>query len=294
MNRIAIFASYDKDGIVHDYVLGYLRYLKEVADKIIFIADNYADEYEQNKLKELVDYAEFCPHGEYDFGSYKRGYYYAKSNGWLDSANKLIFCNDSCFCTSSLIPVFEIMEKRSCDFWGMTKSHEIQDHLQSYFLVFNSNVFNSEVFINHLSSVTHKNGFIDVVKCYELPFTRKLNDAGFASDGYIEFNNKRNPTFYPYKTYKKNMPLIKKKVFSIVNYCKDPLWLMLILIHKNKPFKNCIEEYFSSKSYVFLGNLYKARFINFVYQKKIKKNKEIIVKILKIPFPFTLTHKENK
>lgn len=50
MSRIAVFASYDKDGIVHDYILGYLRYLKEVADKIIFIADNYADKQEQNKL----------------------------------------------------------------------------------------------------------------------------------------------------------------------------------------------------------------------------------------------------
>lgn len=101
MSRIAIFASYDKNGIIHDYVIEYLKYLKEIADKIIFIADNYADEQEQNKLKWLVDYVKFSTHGEYDFRSYKRGYYFAKNNGWLDNANELIFCNDSCFCILS-------------------------------------------------------------------------------------------------------------------------------------------------------------------------------------------------
>ncbi|MBR2922356.1 MAG: hypothetical protein IKC10_03440 [Alphaproteobacteria bacterium] len=281
MTRIVVFASYDKDGIVHDYVLGYLRYLKEVADKIIFIADNYADEYEQNKLKELVDYAEFCPHGEYDFGSYKRGYYYAKSNGWLDSANKLIFCNDSCFCTSSLIPVFEIMEKRSCDFWGMTKSHEIQDHLQSYFLVFNSNVFTSKTFIEHINNVTHKDNFMDVVRCYELPFTSKLNDASFVSSEYIQFNNNINPTFYPYKTYKKGMPLIKKKIFSTFDYGKDSLWLIYVLLQKNKLFKKHVEECFSANSFAILGNIYKRRLLNFIYHKTISRNK-IKIKIFNI------------
>lgn len=280
MNRIAVFASYDKDGIVHDYILGYLRYLKEVADKIIFIADNYADKQEQNKLKELVDYAEFSPHGEYDFGSYKRGYHYAEINGWLDSANELIFCNDSCFCISSLMPVFKTMRKKSWDFWGMTKSHEIQDHFQSYFLVFNSKVFNSTVFINHINSITHKNSFMDIVKCYEVPFTFKL-EASFVSSEYIQFNKDINPTFYPYTTHKKGMPLIKKKVFSMFDYSKDPLWLIWVMLQKNKRFKNYVEECFSTNSFVLLGNFYKRKILNFIYHKKISNNK-IKIKIFNI------------
>ena len=67
MKRIVVFASYDKNGVIHDYILQYLKYLKEVADKIIFIADNYANAQEQQKLNGLVDYAEFVHHGEYDF-----------------------------------------------------------------------------------------------------------------------------------------------------------------------------------------------------------------------------------
>lgn len=281
MTRVAVFASYDKDGIVHDYVLGYLKYLKEVSDKIIFIADNYASEQEKNKIKDLVDFAEFLSHGEYDFGSYKRGFYYAKSKGWLDNANELIFCNDSCFCVSSLTPIFENMDKRVCDFWGMTKSHQINDHLQSYFIVFNAKVFNSKVFLNHLDSITHKDNFMDIVKCYEVPFTSKLVDYGFVCGEYIQFDDNCNPTIYPYKTYKKGLPLIKKKIFSEADYCKDSLWLVLMLLQKNKLFKEYVEKYFLACAFVVLGNICKRRLFNFIYHKKIGKDK-IKIKIFNV------------
>ena len=283
MTKIAVFASYDKDGIIHDYVLEYCKYLKEVVDKIIFIADNHADKKEQNKLKELVDYAEFCPHGEYDFGSYKRGYHYAKINGWLDKTNELIFCNDSCFCISSLIPIFETMNKRTCDFWGMTKSHEIQDHLQSFFLVFKQNVFNSKSFIDHINSVTHKNNFMDIVKCYEIPFTHKLNKAAFVDSEYIQFNNNSNPTFYPYKSYKNGMPLIKKKIFFAEEHLKEPLYLIGLLLLKNKTFRSQVKKCFSTNPFIILGTLYKKTILNFFYQKKIIKSKKLVIKICKIP-----------
>ena len=66
--RIVVFAAFDKGGIVHNYVLTYLKKLKAVADKIIFIADNEASETERQKLNGLADIAVFKPHGEYDFG----------------------------------------------------------------------------------------------------------------------------------------------------------------------------------------------------------------------------------
>ena len=48
MTRLVIFASYDKSGIVHDYVITYLNRLKQVADKIIFI--------EQARIKHIGDH----------------------------------------------------------------------------------------------------------------------------------------------------------------------------------------------------------------------------------------------
>ena len=39
MNNVAVFAHYDKDNIIDDYVLDYLSKLSKVAD-VIFVSDN--------------------------------------------------------------------------------------------------------------------------------------------------------------------------------------------------------------------------------------------------------------
>ncbi|OUM59541.1 hypothetical protein PIROE2DRAFT_14901 [Piromyces sp. E2] len=70
--RVVIFASYSDDKIIHDYILSYLKYLREISWKIIFIADNEISDMEKSKLKNLVDFLHCEKHGEYDFGSYKR------------------------------------------------------------------------------------------------------------------------------------------------------------------------------------------------------------------------------
>lgn len=39
MKRVVVFAAFDRQGIVSDYIVSYLRQLKTVASKIIFIAE---------------------------------------------------------------------------------------------------------------------------------------------------------------------------------------------------------------------------------------------------------------
>lgn len=288
MSRIAIFASYDKNGIIHDYVIEYLKYLKEIADKIIFIADNYADEQEQNKLKGLVDYVKFSTHGEYDFGSYKRGYYFAKNNGWLDNANELIFCNDSCFCISSLIPIFESMNKKTCDFWGMIKSHEIQDHLQSYFLVFKKDVFMHKKFIDWIGDITHQDDVENVIKNYELPLTSFLENIGFKSDAFYTATGKRNPTTTkPLVLLEQHIPLVKKKVFISREACEYSVRQLLISVYeKDKVSYNNICNYFKtdwSKLFPLILPCDVDKLKRIFYQKGISKSGRLYIKILKIP-----------
>ena len=97
MKRVAIFASYNKQGIIADYILYYLRGLQSVVESIIYISDNAVKPEEQKKLDGIVIYKECKRHGCYDFGSYRRGFEWADNNGILDDADELIFCNDSCY-----------------------------------------------------------------------------------------------------------------------------------------------------------------------------------------------------
>ena len=40
MKRAVVFAHYDKDNIVDDYVIYYIKALKEIAETIIFVSCN--------------------------------------------------------------------------------------------------------------------------------------------------------------------------------------------------------------------------------------------------------------
>ncbi len=236
--RLAIFASYSKTGIIEDYVLYYLKGLREIVDKIIFIADNNSSLEEINKIKDLVEYSKFERHGEYDFGSYKRGFTYARDNNFLDDIDELILCNDSCF--APIFPfsqMFSVMQDRKCDFWGITESAEIKKHLQSYFMVFKKQVFQNQYFFKFLVRVKKRFNFMTVVKSYEVPFTKYLvKNGNFLYSSYIPLlPYKKNPTFYINTLLKLKCPFIKRKVFFDKRYAKENINEFLEALGKVNP-----------------------------------------------------------
>lgn len=198
LKRIAVFASFSSNGKIADYVVYYLKQLKDVCDGIIFICDAPLFDGELSKIQDFVIYACAQRHEEYDFGSYKRGYQFLKDLQLLNSLNELVFCNDSCYG-----PVYDMagmFHNESCmnsDFWGILPSDEIRFHLQSWFLCFKKNVFTSEVFDSFITSVKREYSVKDVILNYETHYTRVLIDAGFTYGSIIDF--KANDKKYPYK-----------------------------------------------------------------------------------------------
>lgn len=287
MMRTVVFAHYDNNGIVHDYVITYLRYLKEIADNIIFIADNEAQQAEKDKIKDLVCHYEFSHHGEYDFGSYKRGFQYALKSGLLDQTDELVLCNDSCFCVDTLTPVFKKMESVNCDFYAITDSKMITYHLQSYFLVFKKAVFKSNVFKNFLDKVVEHASAKDVINNYELKLTFVLEENGFVANSFIRVSNNVNPTVYPIRLLETKDPLIKRKVFTTLKACEEsPRKLLMILMKNYRQSYNDICKYFKIKCFylfpLFLPRDY-AALRRFLFQKKIPNNGRLVIKICHVP-----------
>ncbi len=245
MKRTVIFAGFDKDKIIQPYVLDYLEHLKQVADSIVYIADNELSDKEKAKISHTANHIECTHHGEYDFGSYKRGFNYLKEHNLLEDTDEIIFCNDSCFCVDSLKPVFKKMDERDCDIWSMTGSNEYVDHLQSYFFVIRKKVIESEVFSSHLNSVTSCDSFLDIVKNYELPLKRKLEYYGFKTDTFMPFPRKYNQTFFPTQCLEKHDPLIKRKVFTEDYACHESRLKVLFAIKKLNPraYKTILDYY---------------------------------------------------
>lgn len=285
MKRLAIFAFYNGKGLINDYVVTYLKYLREVSDSIIFVADNEPNVKELSKIYPLVSHIESYHHGEYDFGSYKIGFRYAKEHYLLDDVDEIILCNDSCFCVEALKPAFDKMSTKPCDFWSMTASNEYEPHLQSFFLVVKKKLFNSEVFSNYLDNVKHLDSFLEIVNTYEIPLKKTFEKEGFKSASYIKAPKKNNPTFFPIKCIKVKMPLIKRKIFTESYACKESLLevILYIKIKHNAKYKDIL-NYFNVNSLVPTWfKFFKPKFFAFLFRIEVSSKGFVKIRILNIP-----------
>ena len=203
MRRVVVFAHYDKDSLIDDYVVYYVKALKEAGCDVVFVSCKEIAQTELNKLNGLVIHTITENHDEYDFGSYKRGFLYLKP--FLNNYDELIFANDSCY--GPLYPiseVFEKMEKEDCDFWGITKNNfgyikqfkhyfVRRTHIQSYFIAFKKNVFTQEFFANFINSIKHEQEKRDIIINYEIGLSELLIKQGYRFavlvDAYNRINN---------------------------------------------------------------------------------------------------------
>lgn len=195
--RLFIFASYHPDGIVDPYVVYYLRKLQELGD-IIFVADyDLAHENYANVVAEVapyIMYTSFKRHGEYDFGSYKRGYEIAVNFEWVDDYDYLYFVNDSMY--APLYPlkdILETFEDLEIDVWGFTKNTRTKvEHIQSYFVGISKRAREAVDLKSFLDTVEHKDDKHDIVTAYEHGLSQLFTNAGYSLISFFnddkEFN----------------------------------------------------------------------------------------------------------
>lgn len=255
--RLVIFAAYNPNGIISDYVIYYLNALRKVTDKIIFIADNDLNDSEKEKLLGVVYKVIAKRHESYDFGSYKIGYFWALEHNILKDVDELIFVNDSCY--GPIFPleeVFDKMSERQCDFWGLIDSNEDRHHLLSFFMSFKKNVFSSITFNNFVSSFHRQSSFWDYVCIYERRFTYILEKNGFKSATYIQVSDEErcafamrsgngNLTLFPVSLFNYRMPLVKIKALNGVfgnNLCESPNLLLEKIKETNTTLYNIIKK----------------------------------------------------
>lgn len=180
--RIAIFAHYDKDHIIDDYVIYYLTELKKVAE-IVFVSDCNLPDEELAKIEHLTIRSIAEPHGEYDFGSYKVGFKYIQPK--LQEYDELLFVNDSCYGPFwSLQDYWDIMTTRECDFWGLFEHFcpgEKKWYVQSYFIVFKKQIFTSQIFADFILGIRKLPNKAQIVAVYEIGLSELLHSNNFSS-----------------------------------------------------------------------------------------------------------------
>ncbi len=130
---VCLFAHYAPDGRVHASVLHYLAQLRRcgLAVHIALSGTLRLLEADRGKLDRLGVVAHTRVNQGLDFGAWQ----YLLRAGCARDASSVVLCNDSVFGpVQALAPIFETMQRRRHDVWGMIESHEISWHLQSWFL----------------------------------------------------------------------------------------------------------------------------------------------------------------
>lgn len=264
MKRLCVFAHWDKDNIIDDYVIYYLKALKEVCETIIFVSDCNLDSNETNKLDNIANFVLAQKHGEYDFGSYKRGFLFAIEKGL--QFEELLLVNDSCYGPFyPLKPIFEKMGNKKCDFWGMTQnSYGIKrtskgvvfcykPHIQTYFVLLRQPTFTT--FKDFIKKIKPENTKEDIVINYEMELSSLLHNTGFKSSVYFnKFKHVENCTLTKWDILikKYNYPFLKtsiakfglplwgeqKNLFEIIPQCYPCIFIENQLKRLNHTYSN--------------------------------------------------------
>jgi hypothetical protein len=180
--RLAIFAHFDKQNIIDPYVISYLEELKKYCE-IIFVSDGNVIKQEINKIRNLcVDFlAE--NHGEYDFGSYKRGFHLIKNKypEKLREIDELLFVNDSCYLVGSLNKVFADMSAyEDCDAWSLGDDYENlrnkNYYIQTYFIALRKSIFQENFFDQFIKNISPLKSKDELVYHYEIGLSKLLKN----------------------------------------------------------------------------------------------------------------------
>ena len=239
--RLFLFAGFDKDNIVDDTVIYYVNALSGLGD-VIFIADTDLSENEIKKISKIpnVLYAGGVRHGEYDFGSYKRGYLWAKEHKILKNYDWLYFVNDSVYGPlHDLTPILKNLETSDADLIGMTANHDngVPLHVQSWFVGFGRQVFTATFFDRFIKNITHLPNKRSIVFKYEAGLSCLIMRHGFKMNVLLSpesntvFDDPRPALVDGLPFVKKNMVSRLRKLYFLYPYMDDDVLLDYIVAH---------------------------------------------------------------
>ncbi len=194
-DTVCIFAHYDEQNIIEEYVVYYLKKLKEKNIDLVFVSTaEEINENEIDKIKDICLKVIIKKNIGYDFGSWACAIVEMKN--CIKEYKKLILANDSVYAPLfDLDDFFSSMNKKNLDFYGITDTYIFTHHIQSYFMCFNERIINSEVFFNFWENYKVYRNKFNIVYHNEVRLTTLLSLNGFSFDVYCPV---RKVTNFPY------------------------------------------------------------------------------------------------
>ena len=227
MHRICLFSFYDEQGVVDDYVLYFLKELGKFVEKTLFISNGPLSKDSEAALQGLVSEVSLRPNTGFDVLAYKEGLEKIDFDreGQYD---EVLMVNHTCF--GPIFPfaeLFEEMEKRQCDFWGVTAHMEMTPnpftgtgtlpyHLNTNFVAVRSSMLRSLSFRQYWENLEEQATYETAIMSHEAVFTEYFTKLGYRCESYLDC--KKYGTHYPAmldidETLIDRNPLLKRRAF---------------------------------------------------------------------------------
>jgi lipopolysaccharide biosynthesis protein len=183
MARAVVFAHYDRDGIVDDYVVDALQNYRRIAERLVVVSASAARLPEP--LMRSVD--QFIPRENigYDFCSWRDG---IESLGDVGRFDELLCVNDSVYGPfAGLEETLARRQRTNGDLWGMCLSQQGPKsrgrrscpHVQSWFFAMRRPILQSHSFAEFWNAVKPLPSKEEIIERYELGMSEHFQRDGF-------------------------------------------------------------------------------------------------------------------
>lgn len=230
--RLLVYFFYDANGVVDDYIPYMLNDLKKNVTDIQVVVNGKINDEGIEKFKRYTDKVLIRENKGFDVWAYKEA---MESLGWekVDSYDELILMNFTVM--GPLYPfseMFEAMDARDIDFWGITQFYEIDedpfgtmpdgiipDHIQSHFIAVRKSLTNTKDFHEYWDEMPMITGYIDSVSRHEARFTKHFEKLGYSWNVYTDASDYIGLSHQPavamaYKMVaEKRCPIFKRRSF---------------------------------------------------------------------------------
>lgn len=119
-----------------------------------------------------------------DFGAYRAGYLFAKSNINFQQVTNLIFANDSVFFLDASKPALRKVIDSEKDVTSLYLNYQFHLHAQSFFVNYNSRTFKSKTFTDFWKAYYPSQERKHAINNGEVRLSQLLQKKGFQFQGY--------------------------------------------------------------------------------------------------------------
>lgn len=229
---LSIFVHYNVNNMIDESDLFYIEQLEKISD-VCFITNSKIQHEQKINISNKVKFFIERENINYDFGAWKD--FIINNVNIIYKYQHIILANNSVI--GPLYDLSYLINKMSeYDFWGISKyvnkyqnienkilnMKYIPTHIQSYFVVFNKSLINSD-FINFWKAINNNCSFVDVVKNCEIVLTKYFEDRGYKWKVVCDTSDCNICRYNDFSKYApdlllmKGSPFIKKKSLEIIS-----------------------------------------------------------------------------